>query len=59
MNRCRRCNDATHLDFPTGREACNGCDRAPAWCRCQPVAAAFVPEWKRRANSKDLTGAVA
>lgn len=62
MNHCRRCNAATHLDFPTGVEKCNGCDRRPLFCGCEPVQA--MPVWLQRARdgqgvAKDYTRAAA
>jgi len=55
---CPTCNNAAHIEYPTGISRCNACDRSPAACRCTPVP--VVPEWLRRARegrglAKDLT----
>lgn len=65
MTTCRTCGDVTHIDFPTGREKCNGCERAPLFCRCEPVQRAHVPVWLQRAQerpsglARDMTGVAA
>lgn len=56
MTTCTRCNAELHRDFPDKREHCSGCDRVPAFCRCSPVAARFVPTWKRNLTARDETG---
>jgi hypothetical protein len=62
MTTCR-CGSDTHRDFPDKTERCSGCDRTPAWCRCERSASQRQPLWlslarqRRGGLSRDLTGA--
>lgn len=58
MTTCK-CGNDLHRDFPDKTERCSGCDRTPAWCRCERVTAKHVPVWMRRSLARDLTERIA
>ena len=55
------CRCGLSLVTRANRTSCEGCGRASAWCRCQPVSR--EPEWRRwtkeHGSVKDMTGRVA
>jgi hypothetical protein len=54
---CHRCGREVQINFRARRESCSGCDRAPSWCSCQPVAA--KPAWMRNLTAKEFTRSAA